>query len=125
MTWMLDLYKEIGRPTIDVVRELLEQNSMKVSAEIVGVSQATLKKYAIEKGIPWTPRRQCPEGYPRHIGKEYKNSHMIEHDGRRMSLADWSRECGVHHKTILDRFKKGWTVEAALTTPPRRNTLRV
>lgn len=125
MTWMLDLYKELGRPTIEVVRELLELNSMQVSAEIVGVSPATLKKYALEKGIPWTPYRQCPEGYPRHIGKEYKNSHMIEHDGRRMSLADWSREFGVHHKTILDRFKKGWTVEAALTTPPRRNTLRV
>lgn len=125
MTWMLDLYKEMGRPTIEVVQELLDQHSMQVSASIVGVSPATLKKFALEKGLKWVKHRQCPDRLPRPIGIEYKNSRMIEHDGRRMSLADWSRECGVHHKTILDRFKKGWTVEAALTTPPRRNTLRV
>lgn len=125
MTWMLDLYKEMGRPTVEVVQELLQENSMQVSASIIGISAHTLKKYAIEKGLTWTHYRQCPNRSPRPVGIKYKNSHIIECLGKSMSLADWSRQLGVHHKTILDRLKKGWTVEAALTTPPRRNTLRV
>ncbi len=125
MSWMLDLYKEVGRPTVEVVQELLNENSIQVSASIIGIAPQTLKKYAIEKGLTWQHYRQCPNRAPRPVGIRYKNSHMIECLGKSMSLADWSRQLGVHHKTILDRIKKGWKLEDALTTPPRRNTLRV
>lgn len=125
MAWMLDLYKEIGRPTKEVVQELLNEHSMAVSARIVGVSAHTLKKYAVQNGLTWTRYKQDGERKPRPRNVEYKNIKMIEHAGHRRTMREWARHLGMHHTTIIDRLKKGWTVEATLTTPPRRNTLRV
>lgn len=44
----------------------------------------------------------------------------IEWDGRKMSVADWSRETGLTHSTILGRIRRGWSAETALTTAPMR-----
>lgn len=37
--------------------------------------------------------------------------------GKTQTLADWSREIGLHHSTILLRLKKGLTVEQAFSFP--------
>ena len=40
----------------------------------------------------------------------------LTHDGRTMSVAEWSRETGIHHTTILQRMNRsGWSVRRALT----------
>lgn len=44
----------------------------------------------------------------------------VEWDGRKMSVADWSRETGLSHSTILGRINRGWSAERALTTAPLR-----
>ena len=45
--------------------------------------------------------------------------HFIEHDGRRLSVVEWSRITGLHRLTILSRIGKlGWTPAKALTTQP-------
>ena len=117
MTWMLELYKEIGRPTIEVVQELLNEHSMAVSSRIIGISPHTLKKYAVEKGLAWAHYRQS-ERLPRSNDIEHKNSRMLEHDGKRMWLRAWSRYTGIPHTTILTRLKRGWSVSDALSTQP-------
>ena len=44
----------------------------------------------------------------------------VEWNGRAMSVADWSRETGLSHSTILGRIKRGWSAEQALATAPMR-----
>ena len=43
----------------------------------------------------------------------------IEHDGRRLCLADWSAETGINARTISYRLNAGWAVDDALTLPAR------
>lgn len=115
MTWMLDLYKEMGRPAKEVVQELLSEHSMAVSARIVGVSAHTLKKYAVQNGLTWTHYKQDPERKPRPVNIEYKTIKMLEHDGMRKTMREWGRYLGIHHTTIKQRLDRGWPLDKALS----------
>lgn len=49
----------------------------------------------------------------------------VEYDGRRLTLAEWSRETGIPGTTLSNRIRKGWPVDIALTRPPsKRNPKR-
>lgn len=45
------------------------------------------------------------------------DNHIIEFNGRREHLSEWSRITGIEHSTILYRLRAGWAVEKTLTTP--------
>lgn len=46
-----------------------------------------------------------------------RNNRFLEFDGRRMTLAQWSRETGIRVGTIWARIEvQGWTIHDALTT---------
>lgn len=45
------------------------------------------------------------------------NSRYLEHGGRRLTLTQWARELGMVPATLTKRFRDGWSVEKALTTP--------
>jgi hypothetical protein len=38
--------------------------------------------------------------------------------GETLTLAEWSQRTGIRVKTLLERCRKGWSVEQVLTTPP-------
>jgi len=42
---------------------------------------------------------------------------LYELRGKQMTLDEWARVTGINKVTIYDRLKRGWTIEAALTTP--------
>lgn len=42
--------------------------------------------------------------------------------GKTQCLAEWSRETGIPFSTLSCRIKRGWTIESALTTLPRRSS---
>lgn len=43
---------------------------------------------------------------------------ILEHNGRRQCLTDWSKEVGIHVRTLWKRIHiSGWPVERALSTP--------
>lgn len=45
---------------------------------------------------------------------------ILEHEGRKQSLADWATEFGLAYNTLLARVHRlKWPIEKALTTPPR------
>lgn len=44
-----------------------------------------------------------------------RSSHFIEHDGRRMTVADWALEIGLNYRTLNNRINRGWSVERAFT----------
>jgi hypothetical protein len=47
------------------------------------------------------------------------NTVWLEHNGERLCLADWTRKTGIKETTITYRLKAGWSVDRALSTPPR------
>lgn len=46
-----------------------------------------------------------------------RTNHFLEFNGKRLTLAQWQREVGIHSLTIRRRIVSGWSVEKALTTP--------
>ena len=44
---------------------------------------------------------------------------MIEWNGKRQSLTQWSRELGINYETLKRRRKNGWSVEKMFTAPIR------
>lgn len=56
-------------------------------------------------------------------GEQAKNRRTtckITFNGVTMSAADWARHLGFKDRhSVLDRIRSGWSVEKALTTPPR------
>lgn len=47
-----------------------------------------------------------------------RTNRLITHDGRTMTLLQWSRETGIHYRTLNSRLDLlGWSVEKSLTTP--------
>lgn len=43
---------------------------------------------------------------------------LLEFNGIKMTVAQWSRKTGLTHPCITNRLKMGWSVEKALTTAP-------
>ncbi len=46
-----------------------------------------------------------------------RRNHLLVHDGKIMTIADWSDETGIAYFTIASRIYRGWSTEDALTTP--------
>jgi hypothetical protein len=46
-----------------------------------------------------------------------RTNHIIEFNGEKHTLAEWSEIRGISKKTLWNRIDRGWTVERALTTP--------
>lgn len=49
-----------------------------------------------------------------------RTNHIIEFNGEQRPLGQWAEIFGIHPRTIKDRLGYGWSVEKALTQPPRR-----
>jgi hypothetical protein len=45
------------------------------------------------------------------------NTVLIEHDGKKQSLALWAKETGLNRQAIINRIARGWSIARALTTP--------
>lgn len=48
-----------------------------------------------------------------------RNNHRLSFNDRTMTVTEWSRETGIATSTILNRLKRGWSAEDAVTKPPR------
>ena len=43
------------------------------------------------------------------------DSRLLRYQGKKQTIAEWSRETGINKSTIWSRLKRGWTVGDALT----------
>ena len=50
---------------------------------------------------------------PRHHRGE-----VLTWNGETLTLVEWSQQTGIRVRTLLQRCRKGWSVEQVLTTPP-------
>lgn len=49
------------------------------------------------------------------------SNRILEFNGKRQTIAEWSRETGISEKNITGRLnRRGWSIERTLTTPNRR-----
>ena len=49
-----------------------------------------------------------------------RRNRWITHNGETLILQDWADRLGIRPQNILCRLNQGWTLERALTEPPRR-----
>lgn len=55
----------------------------------------------------------------RKMGNSF-DAHFVKHGGRTLCIAEWADEIGIPATMLADRLTKlQWTVEKALTTPPK------
>ena len=63
----------------------------------------------------------CPENCTWATRKEQNNNKrdnvILEHKGKKKTLAEWADEIGMNYNTLYNRIYTGWPVEKALTTP--------
>lgn len=57
--------------------------------------------------------------------RNYSQNTFIEHDGKRLCLAEWTEIYGYKENLIGNRLKAGWPIEAAITKPPSKNNTRI
>ncbi|MGH2816315.1 MAG: hypothetical protein ACRDLC_14295, partial [Actinomycetota bacterium] len=57
-------------------------------------------------------RRDDPAAQWHHRGE------VLTWEGESLTVAEWSQRTGIRVKTLLERCRKGWSVEQVLTTPP-------
>ena len=50
-------------------------------------------------------------------GNNKSTNVRIEYDNRTQTLSEWADELGMKYHTLRTRFRKGWSVERAFTTP--------
>lgn len=60
----------------------------------------------IPGNVRWATRRQQ--------ANNRRSNHILEFQGRRKTLAQWSRDLHIDRLLILKRIHRGWTVEQAL-----------
>lgn len=48
------------------------------------------------------------------------NNHLLTYNGKTMNITQWAQELGLPRGVIKDRLRGGWSVEKALTTPPKQ-----
>lgn len=46
-----------------------------------------------------------------------QKSHIIEFDGKRLTMRQWAREVKLPYKALEHRIYRGWPIEKALTMP--------
>ncbi len=65
----------------------------------------------------------CPEnckwGTRTEQARNRRNTRRLEHNGKNLTLAEWSEITGIDYFTIVARIKKGWTVSEVIETPHR------
>lgn len=64
----------------------------------------------------------CPENCfwatPKQQGRNKRNTRRISHNGKSLTLMEWSEICGIDHRTIRYRLSLGWSPARAIETPP-------
>lgn len=48
-----------------------------------------------------------------------RTNHLIEYNGERCTLSQWSKRLGIRPGTLLKRLKMGWSLECALSSEVR------
>lgn len=71
----------------------------------------------IDVNGPYSPEN-CRWATTREQSRNRRSSAWIEAFGERLILTDWCARYGLDHSTVQHRLRRGWTPEAAVSSPP-------
>lgn len=77
-------------------------------AEAISVAPQTLGK-RIREGWPIDAAINHP------VSSGAKFDKLISFKGESLGLCQWAKKLGIHKSTLANRFRRGWTIERALT----------
>lgn len=66
---------------------------------------------------PYTPEN-CRWATKKAQSRNTRSNRLVEFRGERLSMAEWAERTGINRGTLDARLRKGWSLEAAFTTPP-------
>lgn len=91
------------------------------SAFLADMGPRPSNKHSIERednNGPYSPEN-CKWVIKKIQCRNKRNNHFLEHDGKRLTIQEWSEVTGIHAMTIESRLRRsGWTAHQALTRKP-------
>jgi len=60
----------------------------------------------------------CRWATPKEQQNNTNKNRIIESQGQRRTMAEWSRSTGIAVSTLFNRLRRGWSDEATVTRPP-------
>ncbi len=108
-----DIDKALTKPIQCQDQVMLTHNGITLNtsqwAKKVGISQALLQKRIGDLG--WSVDRALTE--------KTSGTNTIIFNGESKRLSEWAKAIGCKPHTLLARLDRGWSLDKALTTPPR------
>lgn len=96
---------------------------------ITGVSEKDITRridrgYCAECSVTLAPHKTCQHGYDTSKSRKaaiYKKATtvMLTAFGKTLTKSEWSRETGIGYSCLNERLRRGWSVERAVSAPPR------
>lgn len=74
------------------------------------------KKFGVKVGVIYSPEFCCFVT-PKENGRTKRNSRIIEYNGLKKPLSQWSEELNLNRGAVSRRLDNGWEVERAFLTP--------
>lgn len=110
-------YKNYGARGITVCDEWANNFSAFYDWAIKAGYSECLSIDRIDNDGNYTPSN-CRWATPEVQANNTRHNHMIEYNGKTLTLSQWSKLTGIKYSKIKERINKcGWSVEKTLTTP--------
>lgn len=90
-------------------------------SELTGINVGTIrdrlnKGWPVDKALTVPTRRKS---IPKIKNSKFKGARFLTMGDKTLRVDEWAEETRIKRTTIIERLKRGWSVEKALTTPPK------
>lgn len=103
-------YKDYGRRGIHYCKKW---NSFKEFFKDLGKSPSGYYLDRIDNSKGYT-KKNCRWCSPQDSGNNRRSCRYFTYKSKKMSAKNWSRKLGIIYSTIIQRYKRGWSVEQIL-----------
>lgn len=69
-------------------------------------------------------KENCKWSTPEEQMNNMRSNKFLEYDGKRLTIAQWSRNLGVTYCSLATRIRRGWSIEDAIKSHPNKRRLQ-
>lgn len=110
-------YKDYGGRGICVCKRWVDDFSAFYQWAMANEYRKGLTIERIDSDGPYSPKN-CIFIPKSEQSKNRRGLRLITFNGATKNMSQWAKEIGIDPMTLKDRFKNGWSIKEALTTPP-------